>query len=223
MSTGKKSGKGSDKTSVNEAAKPTGVAKRTPEAVQAMIDSMTLEKVPIDTLHEFDMNPRSHGDDVNFLVNSISGFGWTNPILAQRGTGRVIAGHGRLAAAKAKGLKILPVIFLDYDDATATAYTIADNASAEHSEWDFSKLDELLAGLEIEGFSKEDVGVTDEMQAELDKLGEDLEEKNEPVISKGGNYESQFGVIVICDDESEQERVYGELQEAGYKVKVVVT
>jgi len=45
-------------------------------------------------------------------------FGFTNPILVQRGTNRVIAGHGRLLVAKKKGLADVPVIFLDLCDRT---------------------------------------------------------------------------------------------------------
>lgn len=124
----------------------------TDNRIQAMIDSMTLEKVPVESLVPWDRNPRIHTSDVDVLVNSMTHFGWTNPVLAQKGTNRVIAGHGRIEAAKKKGLAIVPVIFLEFEDQDATAYTIADNASAERSEWDFSKLHELLGELKIDGY-----------------------------------------------------------------------
>ncbi len=121
--------------------------------------------VPVGSLQPWPGNPRRHSDpDVAVLVRSIREFGFTNPIIAQKGTNRVIAGHGRLIAAKKLGLTEVPVIFLDIDDAKATALTIMDNRSAELSEWDFTALKSALVDLDdgtfdvsLTGFDKDDI------------------------------------------------------------------
>jgi hypothetical protein len=222
MSKSKKSGQPEDKA-MNAAAnaeataelmKPAARTQRTPEAVQAMIDSMTLEKVPIEELHEFEMNPRSHGEDVSFLVSSISGFGWTNPILAQRGTGRVIAGHGRLLAAREKGLKILPVIFFDYDDTEATAYTITDNASAEHSEWNFGNLETLLRDLQIDGFDLEMTGLEKGMLDSLTMEDGPVKGKQfDESVATGVDVMVTYKIKIAADDSEEFELALTDLLE----------
>lgn len=120
---------------------------------------MQVKTVDISTLKPWEGNPRLHGDDVQDLVRSIEHFGFTNPILVQSGTNRIIAGHGRYLASKRKGLKTVPVIELDFDDDKAAAYTVADNKLAEKSTWDKALLKKVLDGMSdvnITGFSEDE-------------------------------------------------------------------
>jgi hypothetical protein len=158
--------------------------------VQTMIDSMTLEKVPVSSLVPWEKNPRVHGDDIDTLCSSIGYFGWTNPILVQRGTNRIIAGHGRYQGALKKALEIVPVIFFDFNEQEAAAYTIADNATAERSEWDYTNLQEILADLKIEGFDLEFTGLEAAM---LDELTFDTEKKQEKAEDRKGSLTDSFG------------------------------
>lgn len=119
-----------------------------PDPTQKMIDSMELVKLPIDKLILWEDNPREHGT-LDSLLRSFDTYGFTSPILAQRGTYRVLAGHRRLKAAREKGLKTLPVILLDFDEEQAASYTIADNAVADQSDWQTSKLFDILDSLKI--------------------------------------------------------------------------
>ena len=128
---------------------------------------MQVKEVLIETLHPFEGNPRSHDKDIDFLVKSIAKFGWTNPVLVQKKTNRIIAGHGRLIAAKKAGLKKIPVIYLDLNNKEASAYTITDNRSAEGSEWSFPKLKDLLVELDDGSF---DLSLTGFDEGELKKL-----------------------------------------------------
>jgi ParB-like chromosome segregation protein Spo0J len=139
------------------------------QSLQSMIDSMTLEKVSPESLVGWEQNPRMHGD-IEELMHSIGAFGWTTPILAQRGTNRVIAGHRRVQAALKRKLKAVPVIFFEFDDTQAAAYTVADNALAEQSKWDFSKLHEILDDLKIEGFDMDLTGLDELTIESFDKL-----------------------------------------------------
>lgn len=106
--------------------------------------------VSVSALKPWPGNPRDHGeDDVVAIVRSIKVFGFTNAIQVQSGTNRIIAGHGRLQAAKLLGMKEVPVVYLDIADPDADALTVADNRLAENSRWNIPKLKDL--GAELSG------------------------------------------------------------------------
>ena len=96
-----------------------------------MIESLHVEYRKVETLIPFAGNPRTHSDaQVAKLAASIVEFGWTNPILVDGSQG-IIAGHGRLAAARKLGLAEVPVIELGHLTlAQKRAYVIADNRLA---------------------------------------------------------------------------------------------
>jgi ParB-like chromosome segregation protein Spo0J len=95
-------------------------------------------------------NSRTHSDEqVAQIAASIKEFGWTNPILVD-GSNGIIAGHGRLLAARKLGYKEVPTIELaDLTETQKKAYIIADNKLALNAGWD----DELLK-LEINQLSE---------------------------------------------------------------------
>ena len=79
-------------------------------------------------LQPYARNPRTHSrKQLRQIADSIREFGWTNPILVD-GDGGVIAGHGRLEAAKLLGIERVPTIRIeDMSEAQKRAYVIADN------------------------------------------------------------------------------------------------
>ena len=110
-------------------------------------------------------NSRTHSDEqVIQIASSIKEFGFTNPILTD-GENGIIAGHGRLMAAKKLGLKEVPTIELSHlSEAQKKAYIIADNKLALNSGWDdamlaieFAELEEFGFDLELTGFSLEEI------------------------------------------------------------------
>lgn len=112
-------------------------------------------------LAPFANNARTHSPkQIRQIAESIKVFGWTNPILTD-GKGGIIAGHGRLEAARLLGMEMVPTISLsDMTEAQKRAYIIADNKLAENAGWDNSILEiELgeLAGMEL-GFDLEVIG-----------------------------------------------------------------
>ncbi len=106
-----------------------------------------LSLATVDHLSPYANNPRTHSKkQIQQIADSISAFGWTNPLLIDA-DGGVIAGHGRLEAARLLGLTEVPVLRLDHMSvAEKRAYVIADNKLAENAGWD----DELLA-IELQG------------------------------------------------------------------------
>ena len=111
-------------------------------------NELKIEYLPISQLHPFTGNPRKHPDDaIEKLVASIEHFGWTNPVLVDS-AGRVLAGHARLKAAEKAGIDTVPVIRLPLNGHDAELYVIADNKTAELTEWDWSKLGDLFGELD---------------------------------------------------------------------------
>src|ERR1700674_3807278 len=112
-----------------------------------------IELWPIDKLIPFARNPRTHSDaQVAQIAASIAEFGFNNPILVDTRAG-IIAGHGRLLAARKLGLEKLPVIILDHlSEAQKRAYIIADNQLALNAGWDEDLLRVELAALQQENF-----------------------------------------------------------------------
>ncbi len=126
---------------------------------------MKITQVAVDKLIPYVNNSRKHSDaQVAQIAASIKEFGWTNPILVDGDQG-IIAGHGRLMAARKLGMKEVPVIELAHlTDTQRKALIIADNKLAMNAEWDTDlltiELNELLAdnfAMEILGFDAKEL------------------------------------------------------------------
>ena len=130
-----------------------------------------MELVSIDKLIPYINNARTHSaDQINKLRSSLRAFGFINPVIVDREL-NVIAGHGRIAAAKEEGIKEVPCVYVDYlNDAQKKAYILADNRMAMDAGWD-----EELLRVEIEALKGEDfdVSLTGFDEAELADLFKD--------------------------------------------------
>lgn len=110
------------------------------------VKSITL--VRTSTLTPHPKNPRAHDRaQIYAIAKSIEAFGYNAPILVDKDS-RILAGHGRLEAAKLLGYAEVPVVFLDHlTEADATAYMLADNKLTDRSTWDDDKLAIVLKEL----------------------------------------------------------------------------
>lgn len=133
-----------------------------------------IEYWPLDRLRPYARNPRTHSQDqVAQIAASIVEYGWTNPVLAAS-DGTVIAGHGRLEAARKLGLAAVPVLVLDHlTAAKRRAYVIADNKIALNAGWDDAMLSAELTALNVEGF---DLALTGFDVGEIDRLLDGLDD-----------------------------------------------
>lgn len=128
-------------------------------------DMRRYENVTIDALVPYENNARTHSSEqLEKIKASIQEFGFINPILID-GKFNVIAGHGRIEAAKLEGYTELPCLFVeDLSDAQKRAYIIADNRLALDAGWDFAKLKfefeelgEMKFDLETTGFNMDEI------------------------------------------------------------------
>lgn len=147
-------------------------------------------------------NARTHSDEqVIQIAASIKEFGFTNPVLIDGDNG-IIAGHGRLMAAKKLGLEEVPTIELSYlSEAQRKAYILADNKLALNSGWDndllaieFAELGELGFDLDLTGFSSEEIGVD----------GFEADEVEMPDLRSGDKEPFQQMTFTLHDDQVEQ-------------------
>lgn len=129
---------------------------------------LEIKKVSVENLIPYVRNSRTHSDaQVAQIAASIKEFGWTNPILVDGESG-IIAGHGRLLAARKLGYTEVPVIELSHmTESQKKAYVIADNQLAMNAGWDTAMLTLELADLKDAGFSLDILGFD---AKELDKL-----------------------------------------------------
>ena len=129
---------------------------------------MEIKEVEVSALIPYAKNSRTHDDaQVAQIAASIKEFGWTNPILVD-GTKGVIAGHGRLLAARKLGMAKIPTIELkDMTEAQKKAYVIADNKLALNAGWDTNFLSLELQELKDQDFDLTLLGFDDK---ELDAL-----------------------------------------------------
>ena len=176
---------------------------------------MQIEQLKVGDLIPYVNNSRTHSDEqVMQVASSIKEFGFTNPILIDN-DGGIIAGHGRLLAAKKLDIDEVPCIRLGYlSEAQRKAYVIADNKLALNSGWDndllkieLMQLDSIDFDLNLTGF-------------DLSELANIFDPVTEEIELKEQAYSETFNIIIECDDEQNQESIYNELQEKGYKCQV---
>ncbi|MBU6140435.1 MAG: site-specific DNA-methyltransferase [Proteobacteria bacterium] len=176
-----------------------------------MADHIELKSV--DELIPYSKNARTHSESqVAQIAASIIEFGFTNPVLIDGEKG-IIAGHGRLMAAKKLGLKEVPVVVLDHlSETQKKAYIIADNKLAENAGWDEEILASELADLKDENFNLDLIGFEDQ---ELEKIFANLYEKEneqeeeipeveEKPISTSGDVWVLGKHKLICGDSTDQ-------------------
>jgi DNA modification methylase len=138
-----------------------------------------VETVEVSRLFCSPSNPRLNDQAIPHVAASLRRFGWQQPIVARR-SGEVIAGNTRLKAALSLGMTEVPVWWFDGSDLDATAFSIADNRSHEHSLWNDAELAQILEQLKAEdsldgvGYSEDDLDALVQKLREQEEIDRDL-------------------------------------------------
>jgi ParB-like chromosome segregation protein Spo0J len=174
----------------------------------------------VESLIPYINNSRTHSDEqVAQIAGSIKEFGWTNPILVD-GDNSIIAGHGRLLAARKLGYKEVPTIELkDLTETQKKAYIIADNRLALNAGWDNELLTIELNDLLADGFALEllgfDAGIVEQLlMGETADLGLLPEEKLDNFLN------GDTKILRLAYDEQEFIQITGALQQLQQKTGV---
>lgn len=173
-----------------------------------------IEMKSVDELIPYNKNARMHSDaQVAQIAASITEFGFTNPVLIDGEKG-IIAGHGRLMAAKKLGLKKVPVVILDHlSEMQKKAYIIADNKLAENASWNEEILASELADLKENDFDLDLIGFEDQELEKIfsslydkdeDQEKEEIPEAEENPISQSGDVWILGNHKLICGDSTDQ-------------------
>ncbi len=175
------------------------------------MNELHIQRRPVSALIPYIRNARTHSEaQVAQIAASIREFGWTNPILVDGDSG-VIAGHGRLLAARQLGLDEVPVIELAHlNDTQRRAYVLADNRLAENAGWDAELLRLELGELQTLDFDLALLGFGDEELQDLLAPGEDsrdgltdedaVPEVSETPISRPGDVWCLGRHRLLCGD-----------------------
>lgn len=175
---------------------------------------MKIIELATESLVPYENNPRNNAPAVKAVAESIKQFGFKVPIVIDKNN-IIVAGHTRLKAAKKLGLETVPCIRADdLTDEQVRAFRLADNKTAELASWKIDKLQQEL--LEINEIDMLNFGF--ELPA-AETGNDEAEETTTPNFE----YKPQFGVIVICQDKTEQGEVYVALTAEGYDCKKIDT
>lgn len=140
-----------------------------------------LEHWPLDKIMPYEANARMHsGEQIANIAASITQFGFLVPCLVDR-HGILIAGHGRLLAARQLGLTTVPVLQVEHlSEDEVRAYRIADNRLTELGDWDEALLTAELHALNVVGFDLPLLGFDDADIARLMAPLDDVDEGDTP-------------------------------------------
>ncbi len=188
-----------------------------------------MQLVSIAKLVPYQNNARTHSPaQIQKLRSSLREFGFVNPVIIDRDY-NVIAGHGRIAAAREEGITEVPCVFVDHlTEAQKKAYILADNRMAMDAGWDEELLRVELEALEEMGF---DLGMTGFDEKELAALFPTEEAKEDdfdveaelqkPTFTKSGDVWTLGRHRLVCGDATREE-TYAVLMD-GVKANLVIT
>ena len=189
-----------------------------------------MQLVPITKLVPYVNNARTHSpEQINKLRSSLREFGFINPVIIDRDFG-VIAGHGRILAAKEEGIAEVPCVFADHlTEAQKKAYILADNRMAMDAGWDEELLRVEIEALQAEAFDLSLTGFDEKELSDLFKDDADVKEDDfdvdaeleKPTFSKSGDVWTLGRHRLVCGDSTKAE-TFATLMN-GRKANLVVT
>lgn len=178
-----------------------------------------VERWPLDKLTPYARNARTHSDaQVAQIAASIKEWGWTIPVLVDE-EGLIIAGHGRvLAARKLKFTDVPVMVARGWSEAQKRAYTLADNKLTLNGEWDEALLKLELGDLKAADMSLATLGFSD---ADLNALFEETPEKTPDASPQLEGL--SYSVVIRCTDEAQQHELLERLEGEGLTCEALIS
>lgn len=172
---------------------------------------MKIEKIAISILVNDPNNARKHDKkNIMSIKGSLVKFGLQKPLVVDHNN-IVIAGNGTLQAALELGWTEIDIVRSSLEGFNATAYALADNRTSELAEWDNDVLNATLEALKNIDFDLPAIGFD-----AIPEFKPDLPDDEQNMDTKEG----KLSIVVICKTFDEQENLFIELNERGYKVKI---
>ncbi|MEC8170187.1 MAG: ParB/Srx family N-terminal domain-containing protein [Pseudomonadota bacterium] len=160
----------------------------------------------LERLKPYDNNAREHSpEQVAQIAASITEFGFLNPILVDSNDG-IVAGHGRLSAARELALDVVPVVVLDHlTEAQKKAYILVDNKLAENASWNEELLQEEIVALNLQDFDISILGWDEDEIREIMEYDSAFGEGEGEGESRGLGGEPVIQYNIIFDNEQQQQ------------------
>ncbi len=173
-----------------------------------------MELVPIEKLVPYVNNARTHNaSQIMKLRSSLREFGFINPVIIDRDY-NIIAGHGRVMAAREEKIDKVPCVFVDYlTEAQKKAYILADNRMAMDAGWDEQLLKVEIESLQAENFDVSLTGFDEKELSDLFDSEKDAKDDNfdvdkelqKPTVTKAGDVWLLGAHKLICGDSTKEE------------------
>jgi ParB-like chromosome segregation protein Spo0J len=187
------------------------------------ISKLNTEMMLVTELIPYAGNAKVHDDaQVAQIAASIKQYGFNNPILVDE-TKMILAGHGRLDAARKLGLEEVPVIQLTHlSDIEKRAYILADNKIADNGDYDYEVLQNEIDRLTSEGIDLSEIGFS---QLELESpfgegYSDTLPEPGDADMSDPSA--NVFGIIITVENEQSQAELLERMTGEGYRCKALL-
>lgn len=183
------------------------------------------EVVPVDRIMPHPDNPNK--GDVGVIAESIDVNGWYGVITVQRNTGYILAGEHRWRAAKSRGADLVPVVWKNVDEVEGLRILLADNETARAGGYDQDALDATLDKLgtltdgDLSGTGFSLLALEDIEREREDEEDAESEEDELFEPEDDSDMTTTWGLVVMVETEAQQEEVYNEMVERGFKVRAV--
>tara|TARA_R110000765_G_scaffold273224_2_gene371952 strand:- start:2026 stop:2781 length:756 start_codon:yes stop_codon:yes gene_type:complete len=170
-----------------------------------------IERRKVDALIPYARNARTHSDEqIAQLAASIKEWGWTTPVLVDE-DGGIIAGHGRVMAARKMGIEEVPTMTASgWTKAQKQAYVLADNQLPQNAGWDMDLLSVEMKDLDADGFDLSLIGFGDgeitNLFIPIEKVETDVEEEWDRIPEFKQDDKTSFRKIIVhfeSDDDAE--------------------
>ncbi|WP_294374062.1 ParB/Srx family N-terminal domain-containing protein [uncultured Slackia sp.] len=173
---------------------------------------LSVEEVPTDELIPYARNAKIHtNEQIDQICSSIEEFGFNDPVAVWDGPEgtEIVAGHGRVMAAKKLGMAKVPIIRLDHmDDKERKAYGLAHNKLTMNTGWDFAKLDaeldELAGEFDMADFGFDDMDLPSDDDVEIT---EDEPDNDASGRVQSGELWRMGGHVLFCGDSTDAKAV----------------
>ena len=175
----------------------------------------TVERWPTDRPKPFERNARTHSPaQITHLAKLITEYGWTMPVLCDD-KDNVLAGHGRLLAARELGLPDVPVMVArGWSASQKKAYRLADNQSALLSAWDAELLRSEIGDLRAQGVNMELAGFTpDSLRGIFPRSADER---------RAVEGDPHFEIVVTCENETQQRELLEQFNSEGLKCRALI-
>lgn len=179
------------------------------------MEEMKIVYKDINDLQMYENNPRKNSDAVQYVANSITQFGFRNPIIIDKDN-VIVCGHTRYKAARRLKMAKVPCIMADdLTEDQIRAFRLADNKVAEMATWDYDRLEQEFALIDPLEFDIADFGFFPDYESDDDEDEDDEDGGDDITVDK------TYSLVIDCESKAEQKDIYERLSKMGIMARIL--